>query len=88
MVSTGRRHHLVVSTGVARVWGKRVVASDGVFGNGDLEHIDPRIGVPLEAALFFPFSRVLGVGVSVHGNINTEAPFFALTGNLLLGKIR
>lgn len=52
---------------------------------GTLEDIDPGIGVPLEAALSFPVSRVLGLGVSVHENINAEATFFGLTGNLLVG---
>lgn len=90
VVSAGRRHRLVLSAGVARVWGERAVTAEypSFFGTGTLEDFDARIGVPLEAALSLPLSRLFAVGVNVHGNINTEAPFFGLTGNLLFGKIR
>ena len=57
--------------------------------SGDVESEEVTlVGLATEAGLYGGFSRFVGYGLVLHGNVNREQPFAGATVGLTLGKLR
>jgi hypothetical protein len=84
-VPAGSRLEVIVSTGVSRVEGERIVGSErrpGTFGGTYTaaveESVSPRIGIPIEMTLQPRSNRRLGLGLTASVNLNSEEVYGAL----------
>jgi len=80
-----RSFALAASTGVAVVGGTRY---GSLFGRGPGRDLETMIGFPLEAAITWRPTRVLGLGVRGVANVNTGQPFGGLGVMLRVGHVR
>lgn len=87
IASIGKKTHISVAAGFARVTGSRYIGQPGFFGKGKRIDIDSTIGFPVEVQLFKKHSGVSRLGLYVFSNINSERSFGGIALCLQFGKL-
>ena len=81
---TKGKSSIMFSSGVSYVEGMRLGDDDTNYKEISIS----TIGLPVEAQFMWPFSKCMGLGVTLFGNINSESIFGGITLNLIFGKLR